>query len=365
MAPITIPKMLDGSLSPSKRAQLMNIASPSTPHRSPIKKRKVGISLQQKQTMIENLRLEITERARRLRAQYHLQAQGLRSRVEIRVNRIPMALRKLKMGDLLVKFIDQEQQQQQLQLQQRDIARQLPPAVPTKEISSRLSPQKPPQQINRNQNVARPQKRLSNAITGDKENDIENVENPKKRIRGADVMTARSTQVLSPTSSNSRLLTNRERPASPTKPQMAKPASPVKAQGAVRSAVATGVLSTMVEKAKAARAGTRKVTASSTASSSSSGAGTTAPTRTKRAATAPKAPVSRPGTRTARRASGNSETSEASTNTVVKKTGAKNTTTAAKKTAGGAKKGAVGSEAKSSDIGKSKSATGRVLRKRG
>ena len=32
-----------------------------------------------------------------------IQAQGLRTRVEIRVNRIPMALRRAKMGDLLVK----------------------------------------------------------------------------------------------------------------------------------------------------------------------------------------------------------------------------------------------------------------------
>lgn len=32
-----------------------------------------------------------------------LQAQGMRSRIEIRVNRIPTALRKAKMGDLLGK----------------------------------------------------------------------------------------------------------------------------------------------------------------------------------------------------------------------------------------------------------------------
>lgn len=31
---------------------------PSTPQRSPIKKRKMGISLRQKQTLIENLQLE-------------------------------------------------------------------------------------------------------------------------------------------------------------------------------------------------------------------------------------------------------------------------------------------------------------------
>jgi len=39
-----------------------------------------------------------------MRAQYNLQAQGMRTRIEIRVNRIPMALRKAKMGDLLAKY---------------------------------------------------------------------------------------------------------------------------------------------------------------------------------------------------------------------------------------------------------------------
>ena len=43
----------------------------------------------------------MTERARKLRAQYALQAQGLRARLEMRVNRIPQALRKRNMQDLL------------------------------------------------------------------------------------------------------------------------------------------------------------------------------------------------------------------------------------------------------------------------
>ena len=46
----------------------------------------------------------MTSRARKLRAQYALQAQGLRTRVEIRVNRIPLALRKVNMGDLIAKY---------------------------------------------------------------------------------------------------------------------------------------------------------------------------------------------------------------------------------------------------------------------
>lgn len=48
----------------------------------------------------KNLRI-VTERARKLRAQYALQAQDLRSRIHRRVNRIPLALRKTTMGELL------------------------------------------------------------------------------------------------------------------------------------------------------------------------------------------------------------------------------------------------------------------------
>jgi len=45
----------------------------------------------------------VGERARKLRAQYALQAQGLRMRLEMRVNRIPVALRKMTIGELLDK----------------------------------------------------------------------------------------------------------------------------------------------------------------------------------------------------------------------------------------------------------------------
>lgn len=54
--------------------------------------------------MIDESRLTrriVTERARKLRAQYALQAQGLRSRLEMRVNRIPQALRKRNIQDLI------------------------------------------------------------------------------------------------------------------------------------------------------------------------------------------------------------------------------------------------------------------------
>ncbi|KAK6404555.1 hypothetical protein LTR81_020627 [Elasticomyces elasticus] len=71
---------------------------------SPVKQRPTGITQAQKQALIDNLQLEITERARKLRAQYALQAQGLRTRLEMRVNRIPAAMRKRKMGDLVDEY---------------------------------------------------------------------------------------------------------------------------------------------------------------------------------------------------------------------------------------------------------------------
>ena len=102
-----------------------NSRSPArTPsNRSPVNKPKMHLTLAQKQALIDNLQLEsqyqlfasrknltnsliVTERARKLRAQYMLQAQGLRTRIEIRVNRIPMTLRRAKMGELLLKHSD-------------------------------------------------------------------------------------------------------------------------------------------------------------------------------------------------------------------------------------------------------------------
>ncbi|KAI5466772.1 Borealin N terminal-domain-containing protein [Mariannaea sp. PMI_226] len=339
-------------------------SSPSTPQRSPIRKRKGGITLQQKQAMIDNLQLEITERARRLRAQYNLQAQGLRSRIEIRINRIPMALRKLKMADLFLKFQEQEEK------------RTARPTVAAKTQATRLRPVLAAGPSVKTTTAGRSKKRMSDAISGDKENEFEHTEHGKKRIRAAPPADVRPAQILSPTSSNSRLqLANRPRPASPVKSGIARPASPLKSSGTSRSATATSVLSSMVEKAKATRAGAaaRKVTAASSTSSSSNS--TTAATRTRKTTTQTKtrAPASRPATRNTRRASDNSETSEASTGTVVKKGAAakaapakkgvmssikKNVTSGTKKTATKAKSAA--SAAAASTAG-----TGRVLRKRG
>lgn len=50
----------------------------------------------------------VTERARKLRAQYADHAAHLKTRLESRVLRIPQGLRKRKMGDLLDEFTRKE-----------------------------------------------------------------------------------------------------------------------------------------------------------------------------------------------------------------------------------------------------------------
>lgn len=126
----------------------------ATPYRSPTKRKRMGISAQQKQALLDNLQLEgshftappplgthraeanpvylVTERARRLRAQYHLQAQGLRSRIEIRINRIPTSLRALTIAELLLKVAEQEKKR---------AGEEKPPPVPAKD-NCRASPLK-------------------------------------------------------------------------------------------------------------------------------------------------------------------------------------------------------------------------------
>ncbi|KAL1627023.1 hypothetical protein SLS54_002562 [Diplodia seriata] len=79
----------------------------TTPDRTSPSKGTINITEQQKQVLMDNLQLEITERARKLRSQYGLLAQGLRSRLEMRVNRIPTALRKTNILDLIEKYSDQ------------------------------------------------------------------------------------------------------------------------------------------------------------------------------------------------------------------------------------------------------------------
>lgn len=75
------------------------------------------ITQPQKQAIVDNLQLEsehhldpihaqwlmytVTERARKLRVQYEEQAQALRSRLELRVNRVPLHLRGRNLQELI------------------------------------------------------------------------------------------------------------------------------------------------------------------------------------------------------------------------------------------------------------------------
>ncbi|KAH8592048.1 Borealin N terminal-domain-containing protein [Bisporella sp. PMI_857] len=231
--------------------------------RSPIRKAPIGITISQKQALIDNLQLEITERARKLRAQYMLQAQGLRTRVEIRVNRIPMALRKANMGDLLLKHSENKAK----------LVPAIAPGSPAKHSNAGKN------LIQREQSRAspsprRPTKRHSDEITTDKEN--EDIENPKKRTRGPPQPPDRTTsrvnlqpdQVLSPRSANSRTLPKSPiRPTVPPKTGVSRPPSPLKPAVPASSGGAASILTNMVEKAKTTRGmATRKAVEPTTAS---------------------------------------------------------------------------------------------------
>ncbi|PKS06521.1 hypothetical protein jhhlp_007269 [Lomentospora prolificans] len=368
MAPIRTKKRVSGEPQARTMTVPTKMGTPTrTPHnnRSPIKKRQAGLTIAQKQALIDNLQLEITERARRLRAQYNLQAQGLRSRIEIRVNRIPISLRKMTMGDLLAKFEQQQQQQHPAATLTR------PPPLPAKDLLSRLSPQKSTQSLAYSSYKSNHgYKRSSEEFVGpDKENEL-GIENPKKRARGPNIAASEQAQILSPTSSNSRLTPRKRAPPSPTKSLIARPASPTKPTTALRGA---GLLSSMVEKAKATRAaGVRKATTTSTISSSSSSAATssataTATARGRRTGAATARTTAARGTR---RISGSSNASNESTSTVVRKTtrapAARKTVTA---TAAAKRNATAGTATKRTAATKttatSAPTSSRVLRKRG
>ncbi|KAL3295787.1 Borealin-lik [Colletotrichum asianum] len=341
---------IDQSTTMQKQTIPTKTGTPTMLSSSPSKRQRLGITLEQKQAIIDNLQLEITDRARRLRAQYNQQAQTLRSRIQMRVNRVPRSMLKMTMADLVARAAEQ---------QKRLEASSRPPPVPEKDFPPRPSPQ-------RLALPARSTKRLSDAMTGgDKEN--ERIVNPKKKHRAGPSATAlSSSQILSPTSSNTRSLI-RDRPlSSPSKSHVGRPpSSPVKQHNSARSA-----LSNMVEKAKkTSRPAAQRALASSTNSSNASApvnASAPAITRTKRAntTTAAKAP-SRPATRTGKRVS---DSSEGSTGTVVKKTAAAAPTTTKRTVMGAIRKGVGAATARKPAAPKSAPASTagstRVLRKR-
>lgn len=196
----------------------------------------------------------------------------------------------------------------------------------------------------------------SHEISGDKENTNENGEHLKKRVRGAQMGTVRPTQVLSPTSSNSRLA---HRETSPRKAPLSRPGSPLKGNGQSRSATAINALTNMVEKAKAARAaGSRKATTTTSTSRPA-----TAISNKTRPVTTSRNQPSRPPTRVGRRLSNASDTSQSSTTTVVRKpTGTKATASSARKAITSSVRKATTSTKTSGTL--QTSSSGRILRKR-
>ncbi|KAE8445901.1 hypothetical protein EG329_012680 [Mollisiaceae sp. DMI_Dod_QoI] len=349
-------------------------------NRSPIRKTKMGITAAQRQALIDNLQLEgtnfevycqapllimfiVTERARKLRAQYTMQAQQLRTRIEIRFNRIPAALRKAKMGDLLLKYSETASKpaapaSQKINSPAKHLVRE-------EHARSRVSPS--PQRGTKRLRYTclfELERVLLTKGSDDMDKENEDIENPKKRTRAAPVPPTRTTsrakiqpsQVLSPRSANSRTLPRSPvaRPVSPQKSFLARPVSPLKPAAPAPIGGAPGASTNMVEKTKTSRAAaTRKVTAES----STAGAG-----RGRRAAPPASAPPIGKG-----RASTISESSDSSSTTVLRKpVPAKKAP--AKKTVMSTIKG-IGSQKKMPPAAKSTASaapvsTGRVLRKR-
>ncbi|KAK6395073.1 hypothetical protein LTR65_001262 [Meristemomyces frigidus] len=199
-----------------------------TPERSPAK-RAAGITQAQKQALVDNLQLEITERARKLRAQYAMQAQGLRTRLEMRVNRIPQALRKRNIQELVEEHVEKARPAP-------------PPPVPAKDSIPRMA------LVSRSPERKSLKRQSDQMAANDDDDDKENaptqpthdLPNPKKRAKTATANTKATrtasrkivpSTVLSPKSHNSRTLPRS--PFKPTiiasdKPSLGRPPSPVK-----------------------------------------------------------------------------------------------------------------------------------------
>lgn len=323
---------------------------------------------------LANTNCLVATRARTLRSQYNAQIQTMRSRIETRVYRIPEKLRKLKMGDLLAQQTAGTTTQKTTSVPFTNVFR--PPAVPQKDYP--VAPRPPLQKAtSSNASMAPPPsrgQRNNDVVGGDKENEVAQIDMTKKPTRTAGPSVAsravNPSQVLSPTSSNSRMRPPTER-VSPTKSYIARPVSPTK----------PSVLSNMVEKARSTRAAatTRKTTTMSSVSTTSSTAAPAPakPARGRKPATATTtSAASRAGaaSRAARRVSAISESSDGSTGTVVRK----RTTTVAPKPDPPAKrtvmstirKGVTSATTKRTAAAKAAPAvaatgTGRVLRKRG
>ncbi|MCJ1370286.1 hypothetical protein MMC20_001498 [Loxospora ochrophaea] len=393
------------------RTKNLKIASPpgskstaQTSTRSPIKKKHMMITQSQKQSLIDNLQLEITERARKLRAQYALQAQNLRTRVELRVNRIPKSLRKAKMGELLVKHLEAAQRKEvkegvepkTIEVVANQANQANPKGQAPKTAIAKASKQTNPARTRgtkRNSDALSPSQSHTDKENAPDPSHTDPLSNPKKRTKTA-ATTRQPTNpstILSPKSSNSRTFPHSPI-RSPQRPHISRPASPLKPNSVLTTispsksaalAATVGLASLVRDKMKGATTRptpappARKATnPKSDAKSRGVGAATTATaTRSKRgAATASAAAAATHGQEQdkkepPRSVSGSSNTSGASAGTtVVSRKGAGGKTAAAAAAAGG-KKGAAAGKKEAASASASKTVEGpapgrRVLRKR-
>ncbi|KAK4178624.1 Borealin N terminal-domain-containing protein [Triangularia setosa] len=306
--------------------------------RSPVKTRRMGVTAAQKQALIENLQLEITERARKLRSNYNIHAQSLRTRIEIRVNRIPMSLRKMKMGDLLNRYSNQQHQQRP------PVAGYLKgPPVPEKDPNpSKVYPPRAGGVTYPAASAAGAPKRRSHEMTGgDKENETDTIANPKKRPRAEQpssqappnpLSRSQNNNVLSPTSSNTRTVPRNNNTTTPGNTIRSGIARPTAGGAAVSPTKGTTTTSHSLNNTinrpppSISRPGTSASARKMNFSSSTSTSASSSAVKRKRAATAAapapapaKSGTARTGQQQQRRISGTSESSEGSTSTVIRK----------------------------------------------
>lgn len=290
----------------------------------------------------------VTERARKLRAQYALQANDLRARIERRVNRIPVSLRNANIGELLEKHNAATNKQQIASASRKyspiKVSRNMasisvdPGTSITREGRGRRGRYDVPETQFVSQFVSLTDRMCSHdGHFSDKENAPAGREpelkNPKRRVPagpgGASRVASQEVRghenrILSPKSNNSRTYPHSPFRASPEKGQPSylarptsplKPFSPLRSRGATVSAVkdqqppsqaqrtttraATGPKSIRSPLSRpATRQGERK---NSTGSTASSGTTVTKSTRTgtsaRKATTASVAAAKRPASR--------------------------------------------------------------------
>ncbi|KAJ5801801.1 uncharacterized protein N7518_003869 [Penicillium psychrosexuale] len=215
-----------------------------TPTGSPSKK--MRLTQLQKQALMDNLQLEITERARKLRAQYALQANDLRARIERRVNRIPVSLRKANIGELLEKHNAATSKQRVGSPSRKHSPMKVSRIIPSISVEQETSTTRD----------GRARRGSHDGHFSDKENAPAGCEselkNPKRRVKPAgpggasrvasQELRGNENRILSPKSNNSRTYPHSPFRASPEKGQpsyLARPTSPLKPASPLRSRGAT------------------------------------------------------------------------------------------------------------------------------